>query len=182
MQVPERFPDFEALSFLAQQYPELEISSIEPFIALLKLSSRLESEVEAYLQKLGFSHGRFMVMMLLLRHPERPLHPAEMATVLGVTRSTMTGLLDTLESKAWIERVAVPSDKRCCAVVLTAEGRAQLDGILPGHYKRMSQAMGSIDEDERKTLIKLLGKVSQGLQIFIDYQAEAAEPPIPSHH
>ena len=182
MHTPDRFPNFEALSFLAQQYPELEISSIEPFIALLKVSARLESEIESYFQKLGFSRGRFMVMMLLLRHPERPLHPAEIAKALGVRRSTMTGLLDTLEGKGWVDRVEVPADRRSWAIMLTKAGRAELDQILPGHYKRMSEAMSGIDQKERQTLIQLLGKVSQGLQVFIDYQPEATDEPSSRHH
>lgn len=173
MQIPAQYPSYEALQSLAQRYPELEISSVETFIALLRFSSQLTSEVESYFQKIGFSKGRFMVMMVLLRNLDRPMQPAEIASQLSVTRSTMTGLLDTLESKGWIERVPVPEDGRCWAIILTAKGRRELDRILPGHYKRMAQAMGSIDEAERRQLVSLLGKVSRGLQHFIDFQPEA---------
>jgi len=47
------------------------------------------------------------------------------------------------------------------SVSLTPRGSALLREILPEHFRRMAWLMATLDEQERVTLVRLLGKVMQ---------------------
>jgi DNA-binding MarR family transcriptional regulator len=51
-------------------------------------------------------------------------------------------------------------------VNLTAKGTAQLNKMLPGHFKRLTQLMACLSEPERKTLVRLLGKIISQVAII----------------
>ena len=48
--------------------------------------------------------------MILNRNPEEGLNPSDLAAKCGVTRATMTGLLDSLERKRLIRRESDQAD------------------------------------------------------------------------
>ena len=79
----------------------------------------------------------------------------------GVTRATITGLVDTLEKDGLVTRAPHHEDRRMLSVALTGKGSALLREILPGHFRRMSWLMATLSEQERVTLVRLLGKVMQ---------------------
>ena len=121
----------------------------------------------------SISHGRFGVLMLLWgsTRPKTdtsmaeddcssgPRTPAELAEAAGVTRATMTGLIDTLERDGLVKREPDPDDRRMMSVLLTAKGEKFLTEFLPGHFKLIAELMTPLSETERKTLVKLLVKI-----------------------
>ena len=92
---------------------------------------------------------------------EGPRTPAELADAAGVTRATMTGLIDTLERDGFVKRKPDPNDRRMMSVLLTAKGERFLRDFLPGHFKSISKLMSPLTEAERKTLVRLLTKVQR---------------------
>jgi DNA-binding MarR family transcriptional regulator len=90
-----------------------------------------------------------------------PRTPAELADAAGVTRATMTGLVDTLERDGFVKREPDPADRRTISVRLTPKGEKFLGELLPGHFKLISELMAPLSESERKTLVRLLGKVQE---------------------
>ena len=91
----------------------------------------------------------------------RVLSPAELADRTGVTRATITGLVDTLERDGLVARSSNSEDRRMRSVSLTSQGSELLREILPEHFRRMAWLMATLDEQERVTLVRLLGKVMQ---------------------
>lgn len=160
----EKFPSIDTVHFLASRYKEVDKTAVEAFFATLRVATHLTSGSESYYQKRGVSYSRYKIMMcLLLRNPEKGQSPAALAEYLNVTRATITGILDTLESDTCIERLPDPEDRRALLVRLTDKGRAWLDDFLPGHYTRMANAMKHLTEEERRTLVHLLCKFDEGL-------------------
>jgi len=90
-----------------------------------------------------------------------PRTPAELADAAGVTRATMTGLIDTLERDGYVKREPDPVDRRQMSVLLTPAGEKFLMEFLPGHFKAINAVMSTLTEDERKTLVRILGKVQE---------------------
>jgi DNA-binding MarR family transcriptional regulator len=110
------------------------------------------------------SQGRFTVLMLLLDETKRravPRTPAELAESAGVTRATMTGLIDTLERNGLVKREPDPVDRRMMSVHLTVRGQEVMRQVLPSHFQWMAALMAPLAENERKTLVRLLAKISQ---------------------
>lgn len=118
----------------------------------------------------GVSQGRFTVLMLLYDKSCGRTHvltPAQLADQAGVTRATMTGLIDTLERAGMVTRKPDPADRRMLSVELTSAGLAFLERILPEHFRRISRLMAALSEAERRTLVRLLGKITgQAAEVF----------------
>jgi len=73
----------------------------------------------------------------------------------------MTGLVDTLERDGFVKREPDPVDRRMMSVRLTPAGEKFLSDFLPGHFQAVAELMSPLNETERKTLVRLLGKVQQ---------------------
>jgi len=158
-------PRYECLLEAAKLYPALDPSACEALLHLLRAGDEVAAVVEHELAAHGISHGRFGVLMLLWQsceeeHPSG-LTPAELADKAGVTRATMTGLVDTLERDGLVKRAPDPEDRRMRRVVLTAKAEKFLDKILPGHFRTIAEVMTPLSEAERKTLARLLNKILQ---------------------
>ncbi len=159
-------PKYECLLEGAKRFPELDPSATEAFLHLLRTSNDLARAFDAVHASHRISQGRFMVLMLLHHDPERPAGPAGLAERSNVTRATMTGLIDTLERDGLVKRERAPDDRRMMLVRLTAKGTAFLDRILPGHFRRIAAVMHHLTETERKTLVRLLGKIQQNMSVI----------------
>jgi DNA-binding MarR family transcriptional regulator len=173
-------PRYDCLIEASKEFPDLDPSAVEAFLHLLLTGDDVFAVSERNLTEHGISHGRFGVLMLLWRSNQvregdsaiegdcvaGPRTPAELADAAGVTRATMTGLIDTLERDGLVKREPDPNDRRMMSVVLTAKGERFLNGFLPGHFKLVSSLMASLTEAERKALVNLLVKVQQHAATF----------------
>jgi len=159
----KELPKYECLLEGAKRFPELDPSATEAFLHLLRTSNDLAEVFDAVHASHNISQGRFMVLMLLNRDPDRPVSPADLADRSNVTRATMTGLIDTLERDGYVKREHVTDDRRMMLVRLTGEGRAFLERILPGYFRRIAAVMSQLTEPERKTLVSLMAKVHAGI-------------------
>jgi DNA-binding MarR family transcriptional regulator len=162
--IPKDTPKHEALKAHAARYPDLNPSAVEACIALFRVSGELLGCLKEHFARYGTSQGRFIVLMLLDRHPDDTLSPSELADQSSVSRATITGLLDGLERDGLVKRVSLPGDRRSYSVCLTPKARKFMDKMLPDHFKRLAALMSNLTEQERKSLIRLLSKVRNGLE------------------
>lgn len=182
-------PRYECLLEAAREFPELDASAAEAFMHLLRTGDDVFAITERNLTDHNISHGRFGVLMLLWRGsqpriskpaPEEkgvcggPHTPAGLADAAGVTRATMTGLVDTLERDGLVKRDPDPVDRRMMSIRLTAKGERFLHDLLPGHFKVIAEMMAPLSETERRTLVRLLGKIQQHAVAFKPERASLA--------
>jgi DNA-binding MarR family transcriptional regulator len=170
----KELPQYECLLAASERYPSLEPSACDAFLNLLRTGDLVVEAEADYLNSCGISHGRFTVLMLLNRCTGEPSTPAELADAAGVTRATMTGLIDTLEKDSLVVRSSDPADRRTVLVHLTTKGQESIDNILPDYFRRVSAIMQPLDDVERKQLVGLLQKIQRGLTP--DRPAESLEP------
>src|SRR4051812_14321266 len=146
-------PRYDNLRAAAGRYPELEPASGALFVLLMRLSSDLLVTADKHLAKHGLSHGRYIVMMLLYRVIDEPQNPCVLAEKAGVTRATMTGLLDNLERAEYIVRETAPEDRRMLKVHMTTKGKRFLEGLMPGYFKLIRQCMAGLSTAEKEQMI-----------------------------
>ncbi len=156
-------PTDRTLGEFAKRYPELDPSALKTCVILLRTGSDLLTAFETILGKHGLSQGRFLTLIVLNRTPNKAINPSTLAEKVGVKRATMTGLLDGLEEKELVKRLAHPEDRRKVSIRLTETGRQVLDEMLPDYYSRIAKLMVNLTENERQELELLLGKINQGL-------------------
>lgn len=141
-----------------QRYPSLDPVSTEVFLRLMRVGSDCLEFLDRLLEQHGLLHGRWITLILLMRVPDYQADPSELARKQGVSRPTMTGLLERLERDGLIERIADPSDGRRYAARLTDRGVAKLDAVMPGYYEAVAELMSVYSARELSQLVKLLRK------------------------
>lgn len=167
----KELPRYECLLKAAEQFPSLDPTATEALLHLLRTGDEVFGVIERNLAQHNLSQGRFGVLMLLWKTAciaagetsctgdAGPGTPAELAEAAGVTRATMTGLIDTLERDGLVRRVPDPQDRRTMSVRLTPKGESFLHDLLPSHFQLMASLMQPLDESERKTMLGLLNKL-----------------------
>lgn len=156
-------PRYECLVEASKRFPDLEPAACEAFMLLIRGGEEIMRVMNAHFAAHNITQGRFLLMMLLMEKGgecPRPTTPAELADQASVSRATITGLLDTLERDGFVRRQPDPADRRQMSVHLTPNGQAFMQQFLPGHFRLISQLMGSLTTNEQQTLSRLLAKVS----------------------
>ncbi len=159
-------PDKAILEKFASRYPEVDINAVLQFLHLLGVASELSIGLDKFLSRYNLLQGRWWVLILLMREDNFISSPSRLAEQAGVSRATMTGLLDSLARESLIERIVDEKDKRQTQIKLTKKGLKKLDEVMPDYYQRLGNLMSVIDKEEGEILMRILGKLKQNLTIF----------------
>lgn len=143
-----------------RQLPDVE--GIRLCFQTLSLASAIDRDCAALLAPHGLSEGRFVLLFLLDAAPGG-LAPNVLAERAGVTRATVTGLLDGLEREVLIERQADEQDRRALRIVLTRKGKQLAKRVFDQHGRWIASLYGNLSATERQQLAGLLGKVAGNL-------------------
>jgi DNA-binding MarR family transcriptional regulator len=162
---------YQILVHLSEQNLEIDPKLVRTAYALLDFISSSLVTSEAYFGRYGLSQGRLLILMLLVQDLEQTWTPAKLADTLGVTRATVTGLLNVLEKDNWIERLPYSKDGRMKVVILTETGRAKITEFIPGHLERMTKLWANFSDEELELLLRLLVKAKNALSSLLT-QAE----------
>jgi DNA-binding MarR family transcriptional regulator len=99
--------------------------------------------------------------VLLMREDDGCSSPSKLAGKAGVSRATMTGLLNSLQRDKLVTKMVSHEDRRQTLIKLTTKGQAKLDEVMPEYYRRVNQLMSVLTEAESKTLMQILAKLNQ---------------------
>lgn len=137
-------PAAAAIERSESAYGAIDADAVLLFLTVLKAGSDLLNALDSFLDAHGLRHGRWITLVLLLHEPGQTAKPSDLADKQGVTRATMTGLLEGLERDELVERLPDPADGRGALVKLTGKGRATLMSIMPAYYARIGQMMEGV--------------------------------------
>ena len=87
----------------------------------------------------------------------------DLARLAQLNPGAMTRLLDRLEARGLLRRVADPTDRRALNIVLTESGLALWRDIKHCGQIVRERAMQGLDESERAQLFRMLDRVLQNL-------------------
>ena len=93
------------------------------------------------IQSLGIAGGRSM---------------AAIGQQLGLTPSTMTGLVDRLEEQGYLRREAHPSDRRATVLRLTRKGETAFQRELDFYRALVDQTLSALGKDAKKLVLAAL--------------------------
>jgi DNA-binding MarR family transcriptional regulator len=170
-------PKYECIRHLAERYPQVDPRAVEAFLVLWRTATDTFSAFEAFLQQHKMSQGKFTVLMILNREPEQGVNPSELAERAGVTRATMTGLLDGLEREKLISRQGDRADRRRAVVRLTPTAIEFLKGMLPDYYTSLHELMADLTEADKEQLTGLLMKIGKRLPQVRDWTPSERQNP-----
>lgn len=129
---------------------------------LMEAGAKLGHAAEVHFSRFGLSTGRYRLLADLEDNGGEEL-PSQLANNLGVTRATITGLIDTLERDGLVARRASASDGRQKSVVLTKQGVNKLREMAPEHFARLEAMVELLTTEERSVFLDLLERVTEGI-------------------
>ncbi len=108
---------------------------------------------------------QFRLLSLVATAPERASRLADRA---AVTRPSLTGILDGLVTRGWVERSDVDGDRRGVTLTITPAGQTAYDAATAATTAALDDVLASADA---KTRAKIVG----GLVAFRTLLQERAE-------
>lgn len=133
----------------------IEESALVACFTLLSVADAVFAACHERLARYGLSEGRFAVL-LLLRQSGAELTPSALAHQAGVTRATMTGLLDGLVREGFVNRAAMREDRRSLAVSLTAKGKKTAEKAIPLQLKWLASLFAELPLAGSKEFLECL--------------------------
>lgn len=101
----------------------------------------------------GMSMGEDPVLEYLSRH-EDGMSPSDLAEKLGYTRPRMTRILDSLESKGYVERIPDAKDRRRVIARCTEEGRCHAQDRQTDGVSSLAATLSKMGEHDARELLK----------------------------
>jgi DNA-binding MarR family transcriptional regulator len=168
-------PKLECFVEVAQQFENCDPEVMFTLTQFFHAHDLLWKQKLAHCAEFGISHGRFMILVLLINKEQisqdaawmTATTPAELADLAQISRASVTGLLDSLEKDGYVRREHDTQDRRMVSVYLTEQGQAFLERFLPPHFKMMTGLMNVLERDEQKQFLGLLEKLITGVKAQI---------------
>jgi DNA-binding MarR family transcriptional regulator len=150
-------PDFDLL------YPAASVTATECAMNLVLTADLLQKRIATLLQPFHLTPASGLVLSMLAEAAS-PLPPNEIADRLIISRATVTGLLDSLERRAYIRRRPHPSDRRMILADITEAGRQTASAFRPIVHQQEKEWFGVLGEEEQQQLLSVLHRVQERLR------------------
>ncbi|WP_075983472.1 MarR family winged helix-turn-helix transcriptional regulator [Bacillus massilinigeriensis] len=138
--------------------------SLKLFIVLSRAYRALNENVNKLIQTYGLNPTEFAVLELLYHKGDQPLQ--QIGEKILLASGSITYVVDKLEQKGLLNRVACPNDRRVTYAQISEEGKKFIEDVFPGHEMKIHECMSNLTADEKESMINLLKKLglSQGKQ------------------
>jgi transcriptional regulator, MarR family len=133
---------------------------IETYTLLRQVHSILETYNRYDLRGEDLTVPQFMILNYASRSGV-PL--SEISARMMCDNSNLTGIVDRLIAKGYVERRPDPNDRRVSLICLTEAGAEKLRNLRPRHHEKLRKRMRSLSEHEVYQLRELLKSLYSSL-------------------
>lgn len=128
-------------------------------ILMKKTALAIEKLSNHALTPYDLTHTQYKILMLLYRSQGQLLRQIDIETHFAMTNPTVTGILQNLEKKGLVERIANPDDKRSKLLRLTEKALSMKTELYALGESLETQVTANLSEEEIRQLIELLKKI-----------------------
>ena len=115
--------------------------------ALVKCYQAFETYSAAHIRTLGLTPPQFDIIATLGN--TSGMTATELGEKTLITKGTLTGVVDRLAIRGWVERVAHESDGRCQIVRLTPAGETLFAEVFPAHIAYTGPCFSGVSAKEQ---------------------------------
>lgn len=151
------------IDFVRQHEKNADLQAIRDGLQMITLHRKVDYESESYNATLGLTPRQFEVLEILYFNPAESATPATLSDEVGLTRSAMTSVLDSLEKPGHVSRSPHPRDRRMISICLTPSGREFIEERLPERYRRIARVVGQLSPHERDAMIRTYTKILKAI-------------------
>lgn len=134
-----------------------ENSALKALTVMLRASQTIEELLRKDMQRFNINLTEFAVLELLYHKGDQPIQ--RIGEKILITSGSITYVVDKLQQKGYIERVACPTDRRVTFTSLTENGRAFFEGIFPEHQKLVEAIFSPLQQAQSEKLIESIKMV-----------------------
>jgi DNA-binding MarR family transcriptional regulator len=142
-------------------------------IQLLELFNQINKKIWGRLMPIfrqkQLSIAEISVLIWMNRRPA--CRATELATMIGIPTSTVTGILDRLEKRGFLERSQDPNDRRSIQITATPKTRELVAELKAPMESMLREAFRSMPDSRTRRLIQDLRFILETLE----QQSSAAE-------
>lgn len=155
--------DFWSFVALATRRLRAEHDVADPLATEVLLTLNRASEVVTYdleatvHRPRGRSWAAYRLMFVLWL--AGPMEPSVLARLAGTSRAAVSNLSKPLLAARLLTRTGAARDGRSVTLGLSAQGEAEMRSVFADQNRRESAWTSALSDDERRTLVTLLGKL-----------------------
>lgn len=131
--------------------------SLKLFIVLSRAYKAINEHVNKIIQANGLNPTEFAVLELLYHKGDQPMQ--QIGGKILLASGSITYVVDKLEQKGLLRRIACPKDRRVTYAQITEEGKKFIHDIFPEHAAQIDRLMSSLTDSEKSEAIDLLKKL-----------------------
>lgn len=133
--------------------------------ALVQCYQAFVSRSDSHIRTLGLTPAQFDIIATLGNTPG--MTASELGGKTLITKGTLTGVVDRLVERGWVERAAHDTDRRCQIVRLTKAGEKLFAKVFPAHLDYMTAHFAGATAADHKRWQSAL----RGLQAQLDKES-----------
>ena len=128
---------------------------------------RLMQAGELYTKELNkiYNISSAQLNCLVTLYENGPLPPSQIAKLMMVNSSTITGIIDRLEQKGLVKRMRISTDRRVITVDLTKNGKVLAENAPPPIQYKLFDGLSNVSEKEIKNIADSLLKLTDMLDV-----------------
>lgn len=139
----------------------LDDREIGAWVRLAAVLELLPGALEAQLKRdSDLSHFEYWVLAMLSEAPERTLRMSVLASRTSATLPRLSHVVQRMEDRGYVERVACPSDRRATNARLTDVGWDKVVAAAPGHVENVrEQVIDRLTSEQLEQLTVIAGAI-----------------------
>ncbi|RDW16139.1 MarR family transcriptional regulator [Oceanobacillus arenosus] len=131
--------------------------SLKLLVVLTRALESIEKQIVKNIKSYKLNLTEFAVLEVLFHKGDMPIQKIGQKILLAT--SSITYVVDKLENKNYVKRVASPTDRRVIHATITKEGKALMAEIFPKHKDALTEIMGGVDVSEKEWLVEHLKRL-----------------------
>ncbi|MCO5993327.1 MarR family winged helix-turn-helix transcriptional regulator [Actinoallomurus rhizosphaericola] len=142
--------------------------------ALVRSSFLVNAVYAASSREYGLTPQQGQLLCVLM---PGPYGMSELGAMLGLAKSSLTGLVDRTAQRGLVRREPDPEDGRAVRIALTPEGAELVEEFYAETCRRVEDLPAGLGDDERRLLAELLGRVvldNEVPVVFVEPDGETA--------
>jgi DNA-binding MarR family transcriptional regulator len=143
--------------------PDFDPTVLALTLTMFRTATAFERAHAAELLPHGLNTSQLNILTVLDRSPEA-LTMGALGQAVAVRPANLTGVVDALAERDYVERISNPDDRRSFLIRISTKGRAFLRKFLPGHWTYLHRLMGDLTPGQQHQLQSLLESFLESIE------------------